>query len=83
MFKSKVRVVPYNVVRKGVPVREDAYPEPSACEVGWPVPCLATFISPVLPPGTHSLLGEKGASISARASNRTRIVDLPQGTHAL
>ena len=30
----------------GVPVREETYPEPSACEVGWPVPFLATFISP-------------------------------------
>ena len=43
----------------GVPVREDTYPEPSACEVGWPVPLLAAFISPVLLPGTHSLLGEQ------------------------
>ena len=39
-----------------VPVREDTYPGPSAFEVGWPVPFLATFISPVLPPGAHSLL---------------------------
>ena len=48
---KKVKVVPYTFVRKGVPVREDTYPEPSACEVGWPVPFLAAFISPVLPPG--------------------------------
>ena len=26
-------------------------------EVGWPVPFLAAFISPVFPPGTHLLLG--------------------------
>ena len=26
-------------------------------EVGWPVPFLAAFISPVFPPGPHSLLG--------------------------
>ena len=55
----KVKVVPYTFVSRGVPVREDTYPEPSACEVGWPVPFLAAFISPVLPPGTHLLLGEQ------------------------
>ena len=27
------------------------------CEVGWPVPFLAAFISPVFPSGTHLLLG--------------------------
>ena len=54
----KVKVVPYTFVRRGVPVREDTYPEPSAYEVGWPAPFLTAFISPVLPPGTHSLLGE-------------------------
>ena len=43
----------------GVSVREDTYPEPPACEVGWPVPFPAAFISPVLPPGTHLLLGEQ------------------------
>jgi len=47
----------YTFIRRGVPVRENTYPEPSACDVGWPVPFLAAFISPVLPPGTHSLLG--------------------------
>ena len=26
-------------------------------EVGWPVPFLAAFISPVFPPGPHLLLG--------------------------
>ena len=35
---NKVKVVQYTFVRKGVPVREDTYPEPSACEVGSPVP---------------------------------------------
>jgi len=49
----------------GVPVREETYPEPSACEVGWPVPFLAAFISPVLPAGTHSLLGEHSESIQS------------------
>ena len=43
----KVKVVPYKFVRRGVPVREDTYPEPSACEVGWPVPFIAASISPV------------------------------------
>ena len=57
--KKKVKVVPYTFVRRGVPVREDTYPGPSACEVGWPVPFFAAFISPVLPPGTHLLLGEQ------------------------
>ena len=55
----KVKVVLYTFVRKGVPVREETYPEPSACEVGWSVPFIAAFISPVLPPSTHSLLGEQ------------------------
>ena len=35
------------------------YPEPSASEVGWPVPVLAAFTSSVLPPDVHSLLGEQ------------------------
>ena len=56
---SLVKVFPYTFVRRGMPVREDTYPEPSACEVGWPVPFLAAFFSPVLPPGTHLLLGEQ------------------------
>ena len=58
-FGSKVKVVPYPFVRRGVPVSEDAYAEPSACEVGWPVPFLAAFISPMFPLGTHLLLGEQ------------------------
>ena len=41
---KKVKVVPYTLVRRGVPVREDTYSEPSAFEVGWPVPFLAAFI---------------------------------------
>ena len=42
--KVKVKVVPYTLLRRGVFVGEDTYPEPSACEVGWPVPFLAAFI---------------------------------------
>ena len=38
---------------------KDTYAEPSACEVGWPVPLLGAFISPVFPLGTHVLLGEQ------------------------
>ena len=57
--KRKVKVVLCTFIQKGVPVSEDAYPGPLACEVKWPVPFLATFISLVLPPGTHSLLGEQ------------------------
>ena len=45
----KVKVFPHTLIRKGVPVREDTYPEPSACEVGWLVPVVAAFISPVFP----------------------------------
>ena len=56
---KKGKVVPYTFVHRGVPVTEDTYPEPSPCEVGWPVPFLAPFISPVLQPGTHLLLGEQ------------------------
>ena len=56
----KVKVVPsYTFVRRAVPVRDGSYPEPLACEVGWPVPFLAAFISPVFPLGTHLLLGEQ------------------------
>ena len=29
-----IKIVPYTFVRRGVPVREDTYAEPSACEVG-------------------------------------------------
>ena len=41
------KVVLYTFVRSGVPVREDTYAEPSACEVGCPVSFLTAFISPV------------------------------------
>ena len=44
-----------------MPVREDIYAEPSSCEVGWPVPFLAAFISPVFPLVTYLLLGEQSA----------------------
>ena len=30
----KVKIVPYTLLRRGVPVGEDTYPEPSAREVG-------------------------------------------------
>ena len=55
----KEKVVLYTFVGRGVPVREDNYPEPSTCEVGCPVPFLAAYISPVLPPGVHLLLSEQ------------------------
>ena len=58
-FFVKLKVVQYAFIRRGVPVREDTYPEPSACEIEWPVSFLAAFISPVLPPSTHLLLGEQ------------------------
>ena len=53
----KAKVVPYTFVRRAVPITEGTYPEPSACEIGWPVLVLAAFISLVLPLGTHLLLG--------------------------
>ena len=56
---KKVKVVPYTFICRGVPVREDTYAELSAYEVGWPVPFLTDSISPVLPLGAHSLLGEQ------------------------
>ena len=57
---EKEKVVQNTFARRGVPIREDTYhSEPSACEVGCPVPFRASFISPVLPPGAHSLLGEQ------------------------
>ena len=55
----KVKVVPYTFVRRGVPVRENTYAEPSACEVGWPAIFLAAFISAAFPLCTHLLLGEQ------------------------
>ena len=57
--KMCVKVIPYAFVRRGVPVSKDTYPEPSAYEVGWPVPFLAAFIFPVFSLGTHLLLGEQ------------------------
>ena len=32
--RYRVKVVPYTFIRRGVPVREDTYAEPLACEVG-------------------------------------------------
>ena len=44
-------------VHWGVPVRETLVLSHRLCEVGWPVPFLAAFISPEFPPGPHLLLG--------------------------
>ena len=62
---GKVKVVSYTFVRRGMPVRDDIYPEPLACEAGWRVPFLAPFISLVFPQGTHLLLGEQWVSIQS------------------
>ena len=59
IFETEVIVVPYTLICRGLPVREDTSPEPLVCEVGWPAPFLTTFISPVLPLDTHLLLGEQ------------------------
>ena len=50
---------PYTFERREVPVREDTYPEPSACEVGWPFLFLSAFSPLVLPTGIHLLVGEQ------------------------
>jgi len=42
-MKVKVKVALYTFIHRGVPVREDTYPEPSACEVEWPVPFLTAL----------------------------------------
>ena len=44
------------------------------CEVGWPVPLLATFISLVFPPGPHSLLGGQRASVQPLTLGGSRTV---------
>ena len=55
---SLVKVSPmYDFVRWGVPVRGTLILSHRYIEVGWSVPSLAAFTSPVLPPGTHLLLG--------------------------
>ena len=71
--KVKVKVLPYTVICRGVPVRVDTHPEPSACEVGWPVSFLTAFISPVLP---RFSAGWKVSEHSVKASSRTQTVDL-------
>ena len=43
-------------------------------EVGWPVPFLAAFISPVFPPGPHSLLGGQWASVQSLVLGGSRTV---------
>ena len=48
---KKVKVVPYTFVRRGVPIREDIYAEPSACEVGWPAPFPRRLYLPSVPNG--------------------------------
>ena len=80
-----IKVVPYTFVRRGggVPVRENTYLEPSACEVGRPVPFLAAFFSPVFPPDTHSLLGEQSASIQSRPRVELELYTFRRGSHAL
>ena len=46
--------------RKSKVRRDETSPDSSACEVGWPVPFLATFITPVLLPlGVHMMLDEQ------------------------
>jgi len=77
----KIKVVPYALARRGVTVREDIYPESSACEVGWPVPFFSTFIFPVLPTRYLFAVGWTVSEISVKASSQTRTVDLPQRRH--
>ena len=81
LYCTKVKVVPYTSVRRGVPVREDTYPEPSVCEVRWPVP--GRFYLPSVPTGYPFAAGRTVSERSVRASSRARAVDLPHGRHAL
>ena len=55
----KVKLVSCAFLRRAVPVREGTFPEPSAHKVGRAVPFPVAFVSLVLPPGTHLLLGEQ------------------------
>ena len=48
---------PIRSVRWGVPVREKLVLSHRIFEVGWSVPFLIAFISPVFPPSPHLLLG--------------------------
>ena len=61
-------------VRWGVPVRETLVLSHRLCEVVWPVPFLAAFISPVFPPGTHLLQGGQWASIQPLVLGGSRTV---------
>ena len=49
-----------------IPFELTSISEPLACDLRWPVPFPAAFISSVLSPGTHLLLGGQGASIQSR-----------------
>ena len=51
------------LVGSGVPVREDSYIWPSENKMGESIPFIIAFISTVLPPGAHLLLGGQRASI--------------------
>ena len=67
-------------VRWGVPVRETLVLSHRLCEVGWPVPFLAAFISPVFPPGTHLLLGGQSVSNQPLALCWSRTVVFASGS---
>ena len=55
--------------------RKETFHEPSACEIGWPAPFFADFISNSCPgyPFSDGLTGSKH---SVKASNRNRNIDL-------
>ena len=75
-----IMVVWYTFVQMGVPIREDTYPQPSACEVGLTVLFLAAFISPALTLGTYLFCARWTVrKHSVRATSRTRTEDLRIG----
>ena len=52
--------VPYTFVRKGMPTRDNTYPEPSPCGLGGSQFTSSPPLSPlVIPPGAQSLLSGK------------------------
>ena len=73
IIKWKVKVSPIYVpyVEKGALVLGHRI-----CEVRWPVPFLAAFISRVFTPGPHSLLSGQWASVKSLALSVSRTVDL-------
>ena len=61
-------------VRRGVHVERTLIQGHRHCEVGWPVPFLAAFISPVIPLGPHLRLGGRWASFQPLVLGGSRTI---------